>query len=407
MVEADSPGPNMVPLIANGEQISVEWMRQAFSAGGVGDPSVIGALEVERLSDATNAIGTLFRCRLTGGKGRPADPASVIVKLPATDATPFRFAKWLSLYRREYVFYRHVAPEARLRAPTLFYGDFDERSHRFVLVIEDLGEMEMIPQFAAADPPRALAAVREIAQFQGRFWEGADAPALAHCGEFLNARERRIMQMVYMLTAAPALDRFGDLFPASMRRLAVNFGSRIEAHFAAVAKGPKTIVHGDYRSENMMFEKNAEDLAIIDWQGCGLGCGMFDVSYFLGTSVSIDNRRRIEREAVETYHDAVCRAGAADYTLDDCWRSYRQNMLGALMHCVIGCGALEMDNAELLNQSKELLRRILAAIEDLDAGEFLPAPARPLSSAGMFSTLSKLAYRTVGFSLRLRGHKSG
>ena len=401
----------MIPLISSGDEISAAWLQKAIGAGGVGDWSMIDGVDVVKLSDATNAIGSLFRCRATGAnerQGESADPHSVVAKLPTSNALPFRFAKWLSMYRREYVFYRYVAPEAHLRVPALFYGDFDERSHQFVLLLEDLGEMETIPQLAGVDPRRALVAVREIARFQGRFWEGADAPALAHCGEFLSTRERRIMQTVYMLTVPVTLDRFGGQFSTAMRRLAVDFGSRIDAQFAAVAKGPRTVVHGDYRSENMMFGgENGEDLAVIDWQGCGLGCGMFDVSYFLGTSVSVDDRRRIEREAVEAYHDAVCRAGARDYALTDCWRSYRQNMLGALMHCVIGCGALDMANAERLNLSKELLRRISTAIEDLDAAEFLPDRARPLSSTGVFSTVSTMVYKSLSLMLRLRRREPG
>ena len=397
---------NKIPLITNGDQISAEWMREAIEAGGAGDWSMIQDVEVSKLSDATNAIGTLFRCRPTGSEAGQAHPSTVIVKLPTTNALPFRFAKWLSIYRREYVFYRYVAQEARLRVPALFYGDFDERSHQSVLLIEDLGEMEEVSQLDGVDPARTQLAIREIAQFQGQFWEGASAPALPHCNEFLNTRERRIMQTVYMLTVPVALDRFGDLFSPAMARLAVDFGSRIDTQFAAVAKGPKTIVHGDYRSENMMFgRENPEEFAVIDWQGCGLGCGMFDVSYLLGTSMSIENRRNIEREAVETYHDIVCRAGAKDYTLDDCWRSYRQNMLGALMHCVIGCGALDMNNAERLDLAKELLRRILAANEDLDTIEFLPDRARPLSTTGMFSALSRLACKTISFTLRRRKAK--
>ena len=104
---------------------------------------------------------------------------------------------------------------------------------------------------------------------------------------------------------------------------------------------------------------------------------------------------------------AVCRMGARNYTRADCWRSYRQNMLGTLMPMVIGCGALEMNNAAIVNQSRELLGRVLTAIDDLDAWEFLPARA-PFPSAGWgFSALSKGGYRAYRLALRLRRKRAG
>ena len=400
-----------IPPIPQADEISAQWMQQALEASGAASPSTIEALEIERLSTETSAMGSLFRCRLIGQGGNVADPASVIVKLPGTVGLAFRlFAKWFSAHRREYAFYRHIAPGARVRAPALFHADFDRRSHRFVLVMEDLGGMETVSQVQGVGPERALAAVEEIARFQGQFRKDFEAGAVvsADCGEFLNARERRILQTVYMLALPVALDRFGAAFSPAMRRLAIDFGRRVDAHFANVAKGSQMVVHGDYRSENMMFGRDrADDLAVVDWQSWGLGCGMFDVAYLLGSSVSTEHRRRIERRAVETYHDIVCGLGMKNYTLDDCWQSYRQNMLGPLLYYVMGCGTLSLDDTDRLKVAKTSLIRVLTAIDDLDSGEFMPAREAFTSSVGTFSALSSLVYRAVSLGVRLQRRNAG
>lgn len=393
-----------VPLISKGEELNVEWLRNAIHVGGLGDWSSIEEIDLEQLSDATNAFGTLFRVRAKATATDAPTPASVIAKLPTANALQFKFGKWLAMYRREYVFYRDIAPVANLSAPSLFFGDFDERSHQFVLLLEDRGDLTTVSQLDGVDAERALVAVKAIAEFQARFWDKPHDPALANCVDFLNTRMRRVMQVVYMLTVAITLDRFGDLFSEDMRRLALEFGSRVDAQFDDVARGPLTVVHGDYRSENMMFDlENPENFVVIDWQGCSLGCGMFDVAYFLGTSVSVETRREIEREAVELYHDVVSRVGAEDYSMDECWRSYRQNMLGSLTHCVIGCGALDMNNEARRNLSRELLRRISTAIDDLNAGELLPERAAPFTTRAFYSAIARMAYRAADLSLRLRG----
>ena len=394
--------PNAVPLISEAEQITACWIQQALLAGGSSAAHDITAVEVERLSDVANALGNLYRCRIVVGDGETADPASVIVKLPSSDAMAFRFSRWLSLHRREHVFYRDIAPLGYVRAPTLFYGDYDPDSNRFVLVLEDLGHMRGIPQSVGVDAAQARHAIQQIAGLQGRFWESADEPTLSACGEFLSTRQSRIMQSVYLLTLPATLDRFADLFTAETRRLALAFGFRIAAHFAALSDGPKTVVHGDFRADNMLFDEGEEvGLAMIDWQGFGIGCGMYDVAFFLGTSVTSDVRRRIERETLDEYHDIVCRSGAENYTAEDCWRSYRQNILGTLMPMVIGCGAMDMSDPALVSQTRELLGRVLTAIEDLDSWEFMP-PREPLLAHGWgFATLSRCAYPPYRLALRL------
>ena len=395
-----------IPLPGGAEDITAEWLQEALTAGGASDFPEIESLETERLSDVANAMGNLFRCHVVARGGAIADPASVIVKLPTSNAIPLKLAKWLSLYRREYVYYRDISPHTKVRVPALLYGDLDARSHRFVLVLEDLGGMESISQSVGVGVERAQRAIREIAGFQGRFWEAAEEPVLAACGAFLTARQRRIMQTLYLLTLPLAFERFDDLFTTDARRQAEAFGSKIDTHFAALSKGPKTVVHGDYRGDNVLFGREGEDdFAVIDWQGCGIGCGMYDVAFFLATSVSIDDRRRIERDAVAEYHDIVCRMGAKNYSRDDCWRSYRQNMLGPLMPMVLGCGGIDVNDQALRRQTRVLLERTLTAIEDLNAWEFLPTRERLFSSGGAFSILSRCCYRAYRSVLSMRGRK--
>lgn len=386
-----------VPLIREAGEITAEWMREALAAGGAAAAAEIAAVEVERLSEVTNALGNLYRCRLTAGDGGAADPGSVIVKLPGTDALALRFARWMSLHRREYVFYRDMAGQGHVRTPALFYGGFDERSHDFVLVLEDLGGMEAVPQSAGMDAARARAAVGAAAALHGRFWEAAEDKALAACGAFLTTRESRIMQTVYLLTLPAALERFGDLFSTRARRLAEAFGLGICAHFAGVSAGPKTVVHGDFRADNMLFGDAALP-AVIDWQGCG----MYDVAFLLATSVTSEVRRGVEREALEEYHAAVVGAGATGYSREACWHSYRQNMLGTLMPMVIGCGALEMSDPALVRQTRELLSRTLTAIEELDSWAFVPRRARFGRAGWGFETLSRCGFQAYRLALGMR-----
>ena len=142
-----------------------------------------------------------------------------------------------------------------------------------------------------------------------------------------------------------------------------------------------------------------DDFAVVDWQGCGLGAALYDVAYFLGTNLVPGDRRRIEREVLEEYHDIVCRLGARDFTFDDCWHSYRQNMLSVLIPCILGCGGLDLGDQRLHDLVKSRLDRALAAMEDLDVADLLPR-SRFLSAGNALSILSRGAYKAFRFASR-------
>ena len=385
-------------LCEGSDAITANWMRRALGAGGATDSPEVEEIVVDNLGAATNALGSLLRCHLIAQDGSPAVPRSVIVKLPTDSALALRFAKWVEIHKREYDFYRHVAAHAPMRSPALLYGEFDEDSHRFVLVLEDLHPMEATPQATGVAAGRARVAVRELANLHGMFWEAVDRPPVAGGYDCLSARYGRRMQSAYLLCLPFVLQRFSDHFSSETRRLVEAFGTRIVAHFGNVATGPTTFIHGDYRGENLLFDaSDTARPAAVDWQGCGLGSGLYDVAYFLGTSVSVDDRRSIERQVLQEYHDIVRGHGAKDFSFDDCWRSYRQNMLSAVVPCILGCGGMEMADPRMLDLAKVGLHRILTAIEDLDAGEFLPT-----SAGSLFSTLSLCGYQAYKLVHRLR-----
>ena len=299
----------------------------------------ISAVEVRQLSDVTNALGNLYRCHLTLRDGQAAE--SSFGHRQAAPAPmphgPSGSAGGCRCTDGKFVFYRDIAPYGCVRAPTLFYGDFDADTNRFVLVIEDLGHMRGDTPKALVLTPRGLTMPYNI--LPGCKDASGRPPmsrALSACGDFLTTRESRIMQTVYLLDPPRSPWIASPTCSTSPKRADLRCGSgfRIAAHFAALSAGPKTVVHGDFRADNMLFGEGGQEdgLALIDWQGFGIGCGMYDVAFFLGTSVTSDVRRRIERGRFwASTTTIVSRSCVENYTVEDCWRSYRQNMLGALM----------------------------------------------------------------------------
>ena len=392
------------PLCDGAATVTAGWMNLALIAGGVFDSPAIADVSVENLGAASNAAGTLLRCHLVGSDGSAPAPESVIVKLPASSRVPVRVTKWLSLHKREYRYYRNIAPHTELRSPALLYGDFDERTHRYVLVLEDLGHLECPSQTTGVDAGRAMSAVRAIARLHGRFWGKTDRAPTSGSYAVHGTTAGRVLHSAYALALPRALDLFDDHFTARTRRLAESLAPLVARHMAATDAGPRTFIHGDYRSENMFFGPGGSgEFAAIDWQASGIGSGLYDLAYFMGGSVPDEDRRRIEAAALGEYHDIVRGLGVTDLTLADCRRSYRRHMLDTLVVHVLGCRFLRLSDEDTRELMSGVMQRVLVAVEDLDAGEFLPDRGRSVRIGAILSTLPLRAHRLVRLARRPGG----
>ncbi len=355
------------------DDITTEWIRQALThSGGTALPRVAG-VDVEDIGVGVGLVGTVLRCHLSYADDTAAMPASVIVKFHSSHPETVRTARRLRLYIREYAFYRDIAHQVPLRSPALLYGDFDDTDHRFVLVLEDMVGMTAVDQVHGASAAQAKIAVREIARMHGAYWNRVDQPPVAGLHESASPERARLVQQVYQASLPPAFDRLGDLFPDDMRRLAEAYGRGLVEHTEAVAAGPLTFSHGDYRLDNVFFGADgADDFAAVDWQVCGVRNGLYDVAYFLSSSVPVETRRQIEVDALAEYHRVLVNMGVEDFTLEECWRSYRQNMLGCFQTLVIASGQLDLSSERSRQLAEAFVNRTLTAIDDVDAGEFLP-----------------------------------
>ena len=362
------------PVIPEHENdLTAYWIQRAMTAGGRAAFPAIQDAVVEEIGSGVGLVGKILRCHLTYGVGNVRGPETVIVKLPSPHEQTFRTAVRLRLYHREYAFYRRIAPHVPLRSPALLYGDFDESTHRFVLVLEDLRHLTAANQIDGANPEQAKTAIRAVARMHGQFWNKVDRPPLSGFHDSADPQRRPLVQAAYQASLRPALDRFGHLFPDAMRRLAEQYGERLVEHLDAVAAGPRTFTHGDFRLDNMFFGADGnDDFAAVDWQVSGIASGLYDAAYFLSSSVDPEIRRKVEREALAEYHDIVCSTGAANFTVEECWRSYRRNMLGCLMTPIVAGGQLDFSSDRSRQLAEVFLTRTLTAIADLDAQEFLP-----------------------------------
>ena len=380
------PGPG-IPDTTEG--LAAEWLHEALVAGGRADCPPVRELKCEAIGEGVGLMAEILRCELTfAAHDGPSE--SVIVKLASDRPRNRRLGRRWRLYRREFRFYRHLASGSPLRAPALLYGDFDDRTHRFVLVLEDLGNMAAADQVRGATPEQARRAVREVAGLHGKHW-GRVAPLPADFHEVLAPWVWSALQIAYLRRLPRNLSLLSGSWPEEVRELAEEYGLRLVDHLGQLAEEPLTFVHGDYRLDNMFFE--GDGLAVVDWQNSAVSNGLYDVATFLAGSVSPEVRRAVEREALLEYHDIVCGLGAREFPFERCWRLYRETLLGCLVLPVVIAGWLGESEGRQLELRDAIATRTATALRDLDAGAVLPEIPPLASRAGLRHALCRAGYR--------------
>jgi len=83
----------------------------------------------------------------------------------------------------------------------------------------------------------------------------------------------------------------------------------------------KTFIHGDAKLANFCFANNGQ-VAAVDFQYVGGGCGMKDVAYFIGSCLDERECERLEDQILNTYFSCLQHElGEKNEALEKEWRS--------------------------------------------------------------------------------------
>jgi hypothetical protein len=316
------------------DDITSDWLASVLG----GD---VGPITTQRIGDGH--IGVNVRIAMPDAQ---ADlPRSVVVKLPATDETSLTTAAMLRHYERETRFYTELAATVDMRVPTCFHGDWTPETNDFVLVLEDMAPAVQGDQLTGCALDQARDAVRELAKLHGPRWDdptleeidwiehdraaaiGSPDPVADQAAEEAAGSLAVMWQMLFPGFAAT----YRSHLSAEEFELAERFGTMITT-WRAGRSGPRSITHGDYRLDNMLFATSPDDppVTVVDWQTPAHGTPLTDLSYFIGAGLLAPERRTHERELVEVYLEAL---SAYDIELDETWvwEQYRRDAFAGLV----------------------------------------------------------------------------
>jgi Phosphotransferase enzyme family len=277
-------------------------------------------------------LGTGQMCdsfRLTlDWNGHPG-PATIVAKCPSHDERSRTIARTLINYVKEVSWYRELAPLTSVPRPHCYHAEIDDNGVDFALLLGDCAPASQADQLAGAGPAQLLPAVDALAALHAPFWNGdvvTRHPWLAHDSRDL------------IITMLPSLaEGFADRYAlrlapdiiALARAFAGNVGRYLDWQGSAL-----TVVHGDFRLDNLLFAPDGQSLYVVDWQTLGFGCPFADLAYLIGTSIGDPaERAAAEIDLFDRYLAALAHKGV-NTDRAAAWSDYRVYALSGVMMAI-------------------------------------------------------------------------
>lgn len=364
----------MVGIVQGVEDLDPDRLRSLVRPDERATFSGLTAVNAERLAEGVGIATDIYRLRLSYAPGAAAGPATLVMKLPSSNPDVRVIADGAGIYEREVLFYREVAPTVALRLPKAYVAEFDPQTRGFVLAMEDLAPAVDGDQVAGLPLEHARSALNAIAALHARWWNRPELAALeatiAPFGEGPWRGTGAVLEAAW-----PVFETFvAARASPELRRIGARMAVAIEPLMAALAQAPRTLCHGDFRADNLMFasQDGARPAPIVlDWQWALQARGAVDVGYLLSMSLTTDLRRAHEEDLLRGYHHSLRAGGVADYSYEAFRLDYFRGVLVGFFQVIQAGAAVDLSHPRSESLFDCAVRRLDATVLDHGLEAFL------------------------------------
>lgn len=307
------------------EDLTPEWLTEALS--GVSDGATVTDLVAIKIGQGN--IAESVRLVPTYDTVTPA-PASVVAKVPSSEEISRATGFATRTYELEAAFYNELADTVWVNRPRCYVADYDLEGGRYTVVLEDLAPAEPGDQVAGCSPEDAAAVIPELAALHAPRWADPTLLDLAWLDRPVPASTEGSVALITAVFPS-FVDRYRDRLDPEVLALTERLMGSL-ASYAVDRPGPWTMIHGDFRLDNLLF--GGPRVAVLDWQTVKIGPGLSDVAYFIGSALDREARRDHEAALVRVYHQQMEAAGV-DLAWTDCWEGYRRYSFDGLIMGVV------------------------------------------------------------------------
>ena len=343
------------------EDIDESWLTGMLKQDGVLTQGEVTGLDIKLIGEETGFLGQVAVLTPTYSEPTSA-PSSLILKIPIASKNRI-MGQSMGVYEREIRFYTELKHELSVKSPA-YYGSalnaFDDPEvvsnrlralarlpiliiallallvrfvfglmpRRYVLLIEDVSHLQLGDQQSGCNPDEIQWALNAMAKLHAPYWHSEKAerniPWIAALGY-----SAKLIHMMY-LQSARAYEK--EAFPQlseRQRRLFKWVGEHGTNITEVLGEQPRTLLHGDFRLDNICFDLDHSEVLLFDWQTMTFGSAGLELAYFLSSALSADDKEETVVSLINHYHEALAHEGVEVSAAYLRW-SYELGMLATL-----------------------------------------------------------------------------
>lgn len=360
----------MLPTTTN--EITADWMTAALRGSGtIGPDATVESVVLDAAGAGVGFMGEVATVGLVYSGHAAGAPATVVAKFPTQSPDIRAMMHPTRIYEREHRFYAEVADQSPLRTPAIYHVTCEPAvqpaDDRYMLLMEDLSDLTLGDQVTGVTPEQARAALVGLAAHHARFWNGN---GLEHSDfiPVINAAINQAGSAIYNASLPGFMAAFGNSIKPELAGFVADYAAARPQVLDDLAAMPHTLVHFDFRADNLFFAEDGS-VVVIDWQAISQGGAMADVGYFLSQNLSTSDRRANEADLLHAYHDTLVANGVTDYDYDTLLQDYRVGISCGWMIPVLAVGSLDFTSERAIALWTAVVERTQNALLDHGLGQ--------------------------------------
>jgi aminoglycoside phosphotransferase (APT) family kinase protein len=349
--------PSHDPSPQNPSEITVGWLQTVLH--DVAGDATLKGFELEPVGEGL--LTTVIRVTLRWDDDN-AEPKTVIVKLPSALETNRGINQQFGYDRREVGTYRHLSAHMGSQAPRCHYAALGDLGA--CIVLQDLVDHRVADQLRGATEAENDAVATAAAAVHAASWNAIDltthdflpgplSPEVAGYGELFTMTWQIFTTMI------------GDHISKAQADRALGAMETFDEVLADFASTPNTLVHGDLRLDNVLFDTQARRAVLVDWQLAARGRGAYDLAFYTAGSVE-PTSISVAEHTIDVYHDQLCANGVTGYSRSQAWVDFCAGHVMNLPNPVTALVAVQTTTSRAHDLLITNARRALRWLEILD-----------------------------------------